>query len=68
MKAQLMVEYSIDEGIELLTKNSKSAKEKVEYLDRCIEFIQEQVVIVQVSMARIHNWSVVNKRKVKEIK
>ena len=63
MQANLLVEYPIDDAIELLTSNAESAKSKVEFFEQGIQFLQEQIVVMQVSMARIHNWAVVARRK-----
>lgn len=57
------MEYPIDEALELLTSNQDSAKSKVEFFEQGIQFLQEQIVIMQVSMARIHNWAVVARRQ-----
>lgn len=62
-QANLLVEYPIDEAIELLTSNQQSAKSKVEFFEQGIQFLQEQIVVMQVSMARIHNWAVVARRQ-----
>ena len=59
----MLVEYPIDDAIELLVSNAESAKSKVDFYDQGIKFLQEQIVIMQVSMARIHNWAVVARRK-----
>lgn len=59
----MLVEYPIDEAIELLTGNQESAKSKVEFFEAGIQFLQEQIVVMQVSMARIHNWAVVARRQ-----
>lgn len=63
LQANLLVEYPIDEAIELLVSNRDSAKQKVDYYEKGVLFLQEQIVIMQVSMARIHNWAVVARRK-----
>lgn len=57
------MEYPIDEAVELLSANQDSAKSKVEFFEEGIQFLQEQVVITQVGMARIHNWAVVARRQ-----
>lgn len=58
-----MVEYPIDEAVELLVSNRDSAKSKVDFFEEGIQFLQEQIVVMQVSMARIHNWAVVARRE-----
>lgn len=61
-----MVEHSVDEAIELLTKNIQDAQKKVDSYNENIKFLQEQIVITQVSLARLHNWNVVRQRSLKK--
>lgn len=57
-----MVEYTLDEAIQLLEENRNGALKKLKETERTLEFVQDQVTIVQVSMARIHNWEVARKK------
>lgn len=66
IKAGLMVEHSVDEAIELLTKNISDAQKKIDSYNENIKFLQEQIVITQVSLARLHNWNVVRQRSLKK--
>lgn len=62
-----MVEHSLDEAIELLTSNLTDANTKIKTYDENILYIQEQVVITQVSLARLHNWNVVKQRELTKV-
>ncbi|XP_049848416.1 uncharacterized protein LOC126315221 [Schistocerca gregaria] len=61
--ANLMVEYPINEALELLNSNKDNAEKAINSLKAGLKFLQEQIVIVQVSLARLHNWAVVNRQK-----
>jgi hypothetical protein len=58
-----MVEYPVDEAIVLLENNMASATTKLAETEEDLDFVADQIVITQVSMARIHNWDVVKRRK-----
>eukprot|EP01122_Echinamoeba_exundans_P014852 TRINITY_DN6823_c0_g1_i1.p1 TRINITY_DN6823_c0_g1~~TRINITY_DN6823_c0_g1_i1.p1 ORF type:complete len:213 (-),score=50.79 TRINITY_DN6823_c0_g1_i1:96-659(-) len=65
--ANVMVEYPIDEAIAILEENKSGAAGKLTSTQEDLDFIADQIVITQVSMARIHNWDVTKRRKTSEV-
>eukprot|EP00005_Dracoamoeba_jomungandri_P001488 CAMPEP_0174257552 /NCGR_PEP_ID=MMETSP0439-20130205/6667_1 /TAXON_ID=0 /ORGANISM="Stereomyxa ramosa, Strain Chinc5" /LENGTH=174 /DNA_ID=CAMNT_0015340675 /DNA_START=26 /DNA_END=550 /DNA_ORIENTATION=- len=56
--ANVMVEYSFDEAIELLTKNLSGCKENLTSLETEINFLKDQITTTEVNIARIFNYDV----------
>jgi hypothetical protein len=56
--ANVMLEYSLQEADELLTKNQSLAIEKLSQIDLDLEFLRTQITTTQVNMARVFNWDV----------
>ncbi len=56
--ANTMVEYKYDEALTLLTKNYENAKKNIETYNKDLENIRDQVTMMEVNMARIHNYKV----------
>jgi len=65
--ANVMLEYTLDEAKELLLKNKDSAEKNLVILNEDLDFLSEQIVTLEVNIARIHNWSV-KQRKLKSHK
>lgn len=60
--ANTMVEYSYDEALALLTRNYENAKRNVDTYAADLEFIKDQITMIEVNLARLHNYKVkVNK-------
>jgi len=57
-----MLEYTLDDAKELLEKNKQSAEASLKSLDEDIDFLSEQIVTIEVNIARIHNWEVKQRR------
>eukprot|EP01060_Flectonema_neradi_P039060 TRINITY_DN844_c0_g2_i1.p1 TRINITY_DN844_c0_g2~~TRINITY_DN844_c0_g2_i1.p1 ORF type:complete len:230 (+),score=29.23 TRINITY_DN844_c0_g2_i1:79-690(+) len=64
--ASVMVEYSLDEAIALLSKNLASAQENMENILQDIAWIRDQTNICEVNQNRIYNHTIMEKRAAKE--
>lgn len=60
--ANVMLEYSCDEATALLRKNLDNAKASLEVLVGDLQFLRDQVTITQVTIARVYNWDVHQRR------
>ncbi|KAL3739296.1 hypothetical protein ACJRO7_020668 [Eucalyptus globulus] len=60
--ANVMLEYSCEEATTLLQKNSENAKASLEVLVADLQFLRDQVTIMQVTIAHVYNWDVHQKR------
>ena len=58
MQANVMLEYDLDGAKELLLKNRDSAESTLVILNEDVDFLNEQIVTLEVNIARIHNWNV----------
>ncbi|KAK1315524.1 putative prefoldin subunit 3 [Acorus calamus] len=63
--ANIMLEYSCDEANALLQKNLENAKGSLEVLVGDLQFLRDQVTITQVTIARVYNWDV-HQRRIKQ--
>merc|ERR1711884_786475 len=63
--ANVMLEYSLDDAEELLTKNKESAEKNIKQISFDLGFLRDQMTITEVTMARTYNWDV-KKRKEKK--
>ncbi|KAG5240259.1 prefoldin [Salix suchowensis] len=64
--ANVMLEYSCEEAADLLQKNLDNAKASLEVLVADLLFLRDQVTITQVTIARVYNWDVHQKRRMRE--
>ncbi|XP_039169486.1 LOW QUALITY PROTEIN: probable prefoldin subunit 3 [Eucalyptus grandis] len=60
--ANVMLEYSCEEATTRLQKNLENAKARLEVLVANLQFLREQVTITRVTIARVYNWDVHQKR------
>ncbi|KAE9602557.1 hypothetical protein Lal_00049973 [Lupinus albus] len=60
--ANVMLEYSLEEATDLLQKNLDNAKASLEVLVADLQFLRDQVTITQVTIARVYNWDVHQRR------
>ncbi|GFZ21747.1 prefoldin 3 [Actinidia rufa] len=60
--ANVMLEYSCDEATDLLQKNLENARASLEVLVADLQFLRDQVTITQVTIARVYNWDVHQRR------
>ncbi|KOS17904.1 putative prefoldin subunit 3 [Escovopsis weberi] len=64
--ANVMLSYPIGEAETLLTTKLNAAKTSFSNCEEDIEFLREQITTMEVAIARVYNWEVVQKRKEKE--
>ncbi|CAK9145675.1 unnamed protein product [Ilex paraguariensis] len=60
--ANVMLQYSCEEAAALLQKNLENAKASLEVLVADLQFLRDQVTITQVTIARVYNWDVHQRR------
>ncbi|XP_039169475.1 probable prefoldin subunit 3 [Eucalyptus grandis] len=60
--ANVMLQYSCEEATTLLQKNLENVKASLEVLVADLQFLLDQVTITQVTIARVYNWDVHQKR------
>ena len=58
--ANLMVEYTYEEAVKLLSKNLGSAEQKIKETESDMDFLKDQLTTTEVNLARIYNQGVVN--------
>ncbi|EJT75431.1 prefoldin subunit 3 [Gaeumannomyces tritici R3-111a-1] len=63
--ANVMLSYPIAEAEELLVSKEKAAKQSLSNCEEDLEFLREQITTMEVAIARVYNWDVVQKRKEK---
>ena len=63
--ANVMVEYSLEEAKKLLNKNLELGTKNLAQLEVDNDFVNDQIVTTEVNMARIHNWAIQQKEKLK---
>ncbi|OAL38804.1 hypothetical protein AYO20_02010 [Fonsecaea nubica] len=63
--ANVMVAYPLDEAEELLQGKLDKAKESLAACDEDLEFLRVQITTLEVAIARVHNWDVGEKRKLR---
>ncbi|CAM8903037.1 unnamed protein product [Rhodiola kirilowii] len=60
--ANVMLEYTCKEAITLLKNNLENANGSLEVLIADLQFLRDQVTITQVTIARVYNWDVHQRR------
>ncbi|KAL2112692.1 hypothetical protein VUR80DRAFT_6719 [Thermomyces stellatus] len=63
--ANVMLSYPIDEAEELLIGKLGSAKTSLSNCEEDLDFLREQITTMEVAIARVYNWDVMQKRKEK---
>ena len=61
-----MLEYPLDEAISLLTDKLSSAEKSLTTSKEDLDFLREQITIMEVNTARVHNWDVKRRRERRE--
>ena len=64
--ANVMVEYAIDEAKELLNRNLTHLKKNIANTSEDLGYIREQIIVLEVNMARVYNNDVQNRTKVSQ--
>ncbi len=60
-----MLEYSIEEAIDLLRSKLSAAKESLEICESDLELLRENITTMEVNTARVYNWDVQKRREEK---
>lgn len=61
--ANVMLEYSCDEAKTLLKKNLENASVSLQAIIEDSQFLRDQVTVTEVTIARVYNWDVHQRRK-----
>ncbi|KAK6062507.1 prefoldin subunit [Seiridium cupressi] len=61
--ANVMLSYPIDEAEALLEQKLSAAKQSLANCEEDLDFLREQITTMEVAVARVYNWDVVQKRK-----
>lgn len=64
--ANCMLEYTLDEAVELLRTNETNARTTLKALDEDMAFLRDQITTTEVNIARTHNYGVKLRQKAKE--
>lgn len=64
--ANVMVAYPLAEAETMLKEKLDKAKDSLKAAEEDLEFIRVQTTTLEVATARVHNWDVGEKRKLKE--
>uniref|UniRef100_K3WAP4 Prefoldin subunit 3 n=1 Tax=Globisporangium ultimum (strain ATCC 200006 / CBS 805.95 / DAOM BR144) TaxID=431595 RepID=K3WAP4_GLOUD len=64
--ANVMVEYSYEEALELLQNNVAVANERLTQIDADLAFLRDSIITTEVNIARIFNHDVRRRRKEKD--
>ena len=64
--ANVMLEYPLDEAVNLLTTKLKAAKESQTQVSEDLDFLKEQITTMEVNMARVYNYDVKLRRMEKK--
>ncbi|XP_014219464.1 prefoldin subunit 3 [Copidosoma floridanum] len=63
--ANVMLEYTLNDAQELLTKNIQAAKKNLGYVEHDLDFLRDQFTTTEVNMARVYNWDVKRRQTTK---
>ncbi len=66
--ANVMVEYPLQDAIDLLEKNLASAKKNLDSTLEDMAWLRDQTVICEVNTSRVYNWDVVRRREEEQAK
>ena len=58
-----MLEYPLEEAVELLTNKLDAAERNVKGIIEDLEFLREQITVMEVNTARVYNYDVRRKRE-----
>lgn len=63
--ADVMLEYPLDEAVELLNTRLESNKTQLNLVKEDLEFLKENITTMEVNTARLYNWDVERRRNLK---
>lgn len=61
-----MVEFSFQEAIDLLSKNKESAEQSLISTTEQLDYLKDQITTTEVNIARVYNWDVKQRRKLRQ--
>lgn len=64
--ANVMLEYTLDEALELLTTNESNARTTLKSVEEDMAFLRDQLTTTEVNIARVHNYTVKLRQKQRE--
>jgi prefoldin subunit 5 len=63
--ANVMVAYPLDEAEEMLQGKLDKARDSLKAAEEDLEFLRVQITTLEVAIARVHNWDVGEKRRLR---
>lgn len=63
--AEVMLEYPLDEAVELLNTRLKNNKEQLQSVKEDLEFLRENITTMEVNTARLYNWDVERRKSLR---
>ncbi|KAK6461720.1 Prefoldin subunit-domain-containing protein [Scheffersomyces coipomensis] len=63
--AEVMLEYPLDEAVELLNDRLKKNNDQLAIIKEDLEFLKENITTMEVNTARLYNWDVERRKKEK---
>ncbi|KAI0727497.1 Prefoldin subunit 3 [Fomitopsis betulina] len=64
--ANVMLSYKLPEAIALLRSKLEAAEASLKTVIEDLEFIREQITVMEVNTARVYNWDVKRRRELRE--
>lgn len=61
-----MLSYKIPEAIALLRSKLEAAEASLKTVIEDLEFLREQITVMEVNTARVYNWDVKRRRELRE--
>jgi hypothetical protein len=58
-----MLEYPLEEAVELLTNKLDAAERNMKGIIEDLEFLREQITVMEVNTARVYNYDVRRRRE-----
>lgn len=62
-----MLSYNIPDAITLLASKLETAESSLESVMEDLEFLREQITVMEVNTARLYNWDVKRRRERREL-
>ncbi|KAK6201114.1 Prefoldin subunit-domain-containing protein [Scheffersomyces amazonensis] len=63
--AEVMLEYPLDEAVELLNERLVKNNEQLTIIKEDLEFLKENITTMEVNTARLYNWDVERRKKLR---
>lgn len=61
--AQVMLEYPLDEAVELLKSRLEKNQQQMKNVKEDLQFLKENITTMEVNTARLYNWDVERRKK-----